>query len=59
MNGENWVVGLNIEKQFGVITAMSLEKEILIKNGEGLMIGFTPVSGNTILNGVRIKKYSS
>lgn len=56
MNGENWVVGLNIEKQFGVITAMSLEKEILIKNGEGLMIGFTPVSGNTILNGVRIKK---
>jgi len=56
LNEEYWVNQLNIEKQFGVQTAVTLDKIIDVKKGAGITIQFRGVSGKTILNGVSISK---
>lgn len=56
LNGQMWVQQLDMTKEFGIQTAIILDKEILVKSGEGLTIGFTSSAGKTILNGVSIGK---
>ena len=56
VNGEAWSSSLNLEKEFGVLTAAELEKEVVIKNGKGIEVSFNASSGKTILNGISIKK---
>lgn len=56
VNGQIWIQQLNMTKEYGIQTAIVLDKEITIKSGEGLTIGFTSSAGKTILNGVSIEK---
>jgi beta-galactosidase len=57
LNGELLMANLNLEKNYGVLSAVDLEKELTIKNGKGLNIEFSATSGKTILNGISILKY--
>ena len=56
LNGQMWVQQLDIAKEYGIQTAIELDKEIIVKSGEGLTVGFTSTAGKTILNGVSIEK---
>ncbi|HMU45673.1 MAG TPA: malectin domain-containing carbohydrate-binding protein, partial [Chitinophagaceae bacterium] len=56
LNGELWMQELNLEKEFGLQTAVSLDKIVDISKGEALNIEFESSSGKTILNGVSIRK---
>lgn len=56
LNGMIWVQGLNIDKQYGVQRAVILDKEVLVKDKQGITIDFKSVSGKTILNGVAIER---
>lgn len=54
LNGEYWMTQLNIEKQFGVQTAVVLDKIIDVKQGQGILVDFKSIKGKTILNGVSL-----
>jgi beta-galactosidase len=56
LNGESWMEQLNLAKDSGIQSAAIFDKEIMVKGNEGINIGFTSVSGKTILNGVMIGK---
>jgi beta-galactosidase len=56
VNGETWIKELNLEKQYGLLTAVTLDKEIHCINNKGLSLQFNSVSGKTIMNGIRIQK---
>jgi beta-galactosidase len=56
LNGNVWCSSLNLEKEFGVLTAAEFEKEVMVKNGKGIEVNFNASSGKTILNGISIKK---
>lgn len=47
---------LDIEKDYGILTAVILDKIIHVKEGEGINISFVAEEGKTILNGVTIQK---
>lgn len=55
-NGEKWLYNMNLEKEFGVQSAAIFDKEIIVKEGEGINIMFNGINGKTILNGVSIRK---
>ncbi len=57
LNGQSLVSVLNLENAFGVLSAVDLEKEVVVQNGEGITIQFFATSGKTLLNGISIKKY--
>jgi beta-galactosidase len=57
VNGEPIATALNLEKEYGVLTAVDLEKEVIVKNGRGITIQFAAIAGKTLLNGISIKKY--
>jgi hypothetical protein len=56
VNGESWQQQLSIEKQYGVQTAVILDKMIEVKSGESINIQFKSIKGLTILNGVSIRR---
>lgn len=56
LNGESWMEQLNLAKDFGIQSAATFDREIIIKGNKGITIGFTSASGKTILNGVMIEK---
>ena len=56
LNGESWVDSLNLEKEYGILTAVTIDKIIVVKAGEGLNIAFKAINGLSILNGVSIEK---
>lgn len=56
LNGQMWIKQLDMAKEYGVHTAIILDKEIIVKGDEGLTIGFTSISGKTLMNGVSIEK---
>ena len=47
---------LNLEKEYGVQTAVILDKEINVKDKKGIEVSFNGSKGKTILNGVSIKR---
>ena len=55
-NGQQWVQNLNLEKEYGVQTAVILDKEINVKDKKGIEVSFNGSKGKTILNGVSIKR---
>jgi beta-galactosidase len=56
LNGELWAAQLNLANEYGIQSAVMLDKEILIKDGMGISIRFEALSGSTLLNGVMIEK---
>lgn len=56
LNDVLWIPNLDIEKYYGVQSAVTFDKIIDIKNNEGININFRAVSGKTILNGASIRK---
>lgn len=56
LNNNLWMQQLNLEKDFGIQSAVILDKIIEVKNNEGINIEFKSTSGKTILNGVSIQK---
>ncbi|MEO7527991.1 MAG: glycoside hydrolase family 2 TIM barrel-domain containing protein [Chitinophagaceae bacterium] len=55
-NGQQWMQDLNLEKQVGVQSAVIIDKEIIVKDKQGITIDFKNIVGKTILNGVSIKR---
>ncbi len=56
LNGHVWVENLNIAKDYGVQSAVIIDKEIIVKDKEGIQIEFAAKSGKTLLNGVKLVK---
>jgi beta-galactosidase len=56
LNGLRWMEQLNLAKDFGIQSAVTFDKEVMVNGNEGINIGFTSSSGKTILNGVMIEK---
>ena len=55
-NGQQWIQYINLEKQVGVQSAVIIDKEIIVKDKQGITIDFKNLDGKTILNGVSIKR---
>jgi beta-galactosidase len=56
LNKTLWMKNVNLEKMYGIQTAAILDKEIDVKNAEGINIEFHGIQGKTIINGVRIRR---
>lgn len=56
LNGKLWQQQMNIEKEFGIQSAVVLIKIVEIKTDEWVNIEFRNSTGKTILNGVSIRK---
>ena len=56
LNNNLWIPDLNMEKDYGIQSAIILDKIIEVKDNDGINIEFKNVVGKTILNGVSIKK---
>jgi len=48
--------GLDIVKEYGCQTGISRRFKVLVSNSKGIDIGINAKKGNTILNGIRIKR---
>jgi beta-galactosidase len=55
-NEQYWMQNLNLEKEYGVQTAVMIDKEIIVKNNEGIEVSFNGIKGKTILNGVSLRR---
>jgi beta-galactosidase len=56
MNGSLWKKDLDLAKEFGALHAVMMDKEVVVKDKEGITINFIQQSGRSILNGVSIIK---
>ena len=56
LNNNLWMQDLNLEKDYGIQSALILDKVIEVKSNEGINIEFKSKSGKAILNGVSMKK---
>lgn len=56
LNDEIWIWKLNLAKNYGVQTAVTLDKIVHTKQSEGITIGFEPLEGKTLLNGVKLER---
>lgn len=54
INGTTYLKNLDIVKEYGYQRAVIQKFDIIVKDGKGLNIEFTPVEGKTILNAIRI-----
>ncbi len=54
VNGEVVYSGLNIEAEYGALTAVSKKLTVCAKNNEGVEIKFIPIKGEPILNGIEL-----
>ena len=55
VNQEKWLDQFDAFAEKGYCGAIVKEKRFIISGGKGLIIGFTPVQGKPILNGIRIR----
>jgi len=56
LNEKTWEQHVNLEKQYGVQSAVIFDKEVEARNNEGITISYIMKAGQSILNGVRLQK---
>lgn len=54
INGRCVAHGLDVAAETGRRTPMTRRYRVILKNGEGLCVGFTPVRSETMLSAIRI-----
>jgi beta-galactosidase len=56
VNGQNMMNKLNLREDYGSLRAVTFDFEIEVNNGTGLKIDFQPISGEALLNSIRLKR---
>ena len=55
INGTKVLDNLNLEKEYGSLQAVTFDFTIHAENGNGIQVDFTPVTGEALLSGIRIR----
>lgn len=55
-NGDEVVSGLNLAKDYGHLTAVTITFDVQARDGKGVVISFAPEAGKTVLSGIEIEK---
>jgi beta-galactosidase len=55
INGKEVIGKLNLEQDYGSLTAVTFDFDIEAQNGSGVQVDFRPVTGKAVLSGIRVK----
>jgi beta-galactosidase len=55
INGTKVLDNLNLERDYGSLQAVTFDFTIPADNGNGIQLDFTPVTGEALLSGIRIR----